>query len=74
MQQPGGWYFEFNNEFYPDTDDSAQVLLALNKVDNHARERYQYDVCQRAICLDLRHAMQERRMGQLRQRQHQDGV
>src|SRR5271156_5599050 len=47
--QPGGWYFEFNNEFYPDTDDSAQVLLALNKVDNHARERYQYDVCQRAI-------------------------
>ncbi len=47
--QPGGWYFEFNNEFYPDTDDSAQVLLALNKVDNNARERYQYDVCQRAI-------------------------
>ncbi|HEX3941342.1 MAG TPA: squalene--hopene cyclase [Acidobacteriaceae bacterium] len=47
--QPGGWYFEFNNEFYPDTDDSAQVLLALDKVDNIARERYQYDVCQRAI-------------------------
>jgi squalene-hopene/tetraprenyl-beta-curcumene cyclase len=47
--QPGGWYFEFNNEFYPDTDDSAQVLLALNKVDNVARERYQHEVCQRAI-------------------------
>ena len=46
--QPGGWYFEFNNEFYPDVDDSAQVLLALNKIDN-PRERYQYDVCQRAI-------------------------
>jgi squalene-hopene/tetraprenyl-beta-curcumene cyclase len=46
---PGGWYFEFNNEFYPDTDDSAQVLLALSKVDNKARERYQYNVCQRAI-------------------------
>src|ERR1035437_771091 len=27
--EPGGWYFEFNNEFYPDTDDTAQVLLAL---------------------------------------------
>jgi squalene-hopene/tetraprenyl-beta-curcumene cyclase len=26
---PGGWYFEFANEFYPDTDDTAQVLLAL---------------------------------------------
>ena len=46
--EPGGWYFEFNNEFYPDVDDTAQVLLALNKVDN-PRERYQYDVCQRAI-------------------------
>ena len=45
---PGGWYFEFANEFYPDTDDTAQVLLALGKVDN-PRERYQHQVCQRAI-------------------------
>ncbi len=45
---PGGWYFEFNNEFYPDTDDTAQVLLALSKVDN-PRERYQHQVAQRAI-------------------------
>jgi len=30
----GGWYFEFNNEFYPDVDDTGQVLLALNRVDN----------------------------------------
>jgi len=46
--EPGGWYFEFNNEWYPDVDDTAQVLLALNKVDN-PRERYQYDVSHRAI-------------------------
>jgi squalene-hopene/tetraprenyl-beta-curcumene cyclase len=46
--EPGGWYFEYNNEFYPDVDDSAQVLLALNCVDN-PRERYQYEVAQRAI-------------------------
>jgi squalene-hopene/tetraprenyl-beta-curcumene cyclase len=52
---PGGWYFEFNNEFYPDTDDTAQVLLALNKVDN-PRERYQHQVAQRAI--DWEFAMQ----------------
>jgi squalene-hopene/tetraprenyl-beta-curcumene cyclase len=45
---PGGWYFEFNNEFYPDTDDTAQVLLALGKVD-HPRERYQLQVAERAI-------------------------
>ncbi|MGD0731606.1 MAG: squalene--hopene cyclase [Terracidiphilus sp.] len=46
--EPGGWYFEFNNEFYPDTDDTAQVLLALNRVD-HPRESYQHKVAQRAI-------------------------
>jgi squalene-hopene/tetraprenyl-beta-curcumene cyclase len=46
--EPGGWYFEFNNEFYPDTDDTAQVLLALSKVEN-PRERYQHQVCKRAI-------------------------
>lgn len=27
--QPGGWYFEYENEFYPDIDDTAMVLLAL---------------------------------------------
>jgi squalene-hopene/tetraprenyl-beta-curcumene cyclase len=45
---PGGWAFEFNNEFYPDVDDSAQVLLALNQVRN-PRERYQHEVSQRAL-------------------------
>ncbi len=29
--QPAGWYFEFANEFYPDIDDTAMVLLALNR-------------------------------------------
>jgi squalene-hopene/tetraprenyl-beta-curcumene cyclase len=27
--EPGGWYFEYANEFYPDTDDTAEVLTAL---------------------------------------------
>jgi squalene-hopene/tetraprenyl-beta-curcumene cyclase len=27
--QPGGWAFEFRNDFYPDVDDTAVVLLAL---------------------------------------------
>jgi squalene-hopene/tetraprenyl-beta-curcumene cyclase len=30
--EPGGWYFQFENEFYPDVDDSAVVLMALSKV------------------------------------------
>ncbi|MCA9090521.1 MAG: squalene--hopene cyclase [Planctomycetaceae bacterium] len=29
--EPGGWYFEFNNEFYPDIDDSIMVTMALAK-------------------------------------------
>lgn len=31
--EPGGWYFEFENEFYPDVDDTVQVLLALMHID-----------------------------------------
>ncbi|MBV9490458.1 MAG: squalene--hopene cyclase [Verrucomicrobia bacterium] len=27
--EPSGWCFEFNNPFYPDTDDTAMVLIAL---------------------------------------------
>jgi len=27
--KPSGWYFEFANEFYPDIDDTAMVLLGL---------------------------------------------
>jgi len=46
--EPGGWYFEFNNEFYPDVDDTGEVLLALKAVDN-PRERNQHDATERAI-------------------------
>jgi len=30
--EPGGWYFQFENEFYPDVDDTAVVLMALSKI------------------------------------------
>ena len=29
--EPSGWAFEFNNDFYPDVDDTAMVLLAFEK-------------------------------------------
>ena len=29
--EPSGWAFEYNNEFYPDIDDTAMVLLALGE-------------------------------------------
>ncbi len=30
--QPGGWSFEFDNDYYPDIDDTAEVVLALLRV------------------------------------------
>ena len=29
--EPSGWFFEFNNAFYPDVDDTAMVLMALGE-------------------------------------------
>lgn len=29
--EPGGWYFEYHNEFYPDVDDTIMVMMALSK-------------------------------------------
>lgn len=29
--EPGGWYFQFENEFYPDVDDTALVLNVLGR-------------------------------------------
>ncbi len=46
--QPGGWYFEFNNEFYPDVDDTAMVCLGLAQTE-HPNGRYQRESVQRAI-------------------------
>jgi len=39
--EPAGWYFEFANEWYPDIDDTAEVLLALS----HARASSGHDAC-----------------------------
>ncbi len=45
---PSGWAFEFNNEFYPDVDDTAMVLLALRKM--QASDLVKQQACeQRAI-------------------------
>ncbi|MGV0024532.1 squalene--hopene cyclase [Phormidesmis priestleyi] len=36
--KPGGWAFEFENRFYPDVDDSAVVVMALDAVQLPNRE------------------------------------
>ena len=30
--EPGGWAFEFENDLYPDTDDTAEVIMALRRI------------------------------------------
>ena len=36
--RPGGWSFEFANDYYPDVDDTAEVVLALLRVAHPDRE------------------------------------
>jgi squalene-hopene/tetraprenyl-beta-curcumene cyclase len=35
--EPGGWFFEYRNGFYPDTDDTAMVLMALARSKSEIR-------------------------------------
>ncbi|MGH3344246.1 MAG: squalene--hopene cyclase [Carbonactinosporaceae bacterium] len=34
----GGWSFEFDNDGYPDTDDTAEIVLALRRVRHPTRD------------------------------------
>jgi squalene-hopene/tetraprenyl-beta-curcumene cyclase len=38
--EPAGWFFEYRNGFYPDTDDTAMVLMGL------ARSGHAWDRCE----------------------------
>ena len=35
---PGGWAFQYRNDFYPDVDDTAVVGMALDRADSSANE------------------------------------
>ena len=43
--EPSGWYFEFANEFYPDIDDTAMVLLGMRY--GRATNKSAQDACSR---------------------------
>lgn len=49
--EPGGWYFEYANEFYPDVDDTFQVLTALSKVrfSDESMDRRKREAMDRAL-------------------------
>ncbi|MGH9721236.1 MAG: squalene--hopene cyclase [Bryobacteraceae bacterium] len=55
--EPSGWAFEYNNEFYPDIDDTAMVLLALSRASASNADRRRACI-KRAV--DWLRAMQSR--------------
>ncbi|MFJ8826831.1 squalene--hopene cyclase [Streptomyces sp. NPDC102467] len=42
--EPGGWAFEFHNDNYPDIDDTAEVVLALRRVDHPDKARVEKSI------------------------------
>ena len=67
--EPSGWAFEHENKYYPDTDDTMMVLMALRHVTpaNLAKRSDQTD---RALKWLLAFQCQGRRLGRLRQGRH----
>lgn len=47
--EPGGWAFEFANDNYPDTDDTAEVIMALRRADPARSDGPTGDACGRAV-------------------------
>jgi squalene-hopene/tetraprenyl-beta-curcumene cyclase len=58
--EPGGWAFEFANDWYPDTDDTAVILMVLRRI-ALADERGKAHAIQRGINWTL--GMQSRNGG-----------
>ena len=40
--EPGGWAFQYHNDFYPDLDDAGMVLMALEKLRGLDPERLRF--------------------------------
>jgi squalene-hopene/tetraprenyl-beta-curcumene cyclase len=55
--EPSGWAFEYSNEFYPDIDDTAMVMLALSRAE--ASDSTAQQACHRRA-LDWLLAMQSK--------------
>ncbi len=47
--EPGGWAFEFENDNYPDTDDTAEVVMALRRAVAAGTESEVDQACRRAV-------------------------
>jgi squalene-hopene/tetraprenyl-beta-curcumene cyclase len=47
--EPGGWYFEYRNEFYPDNDDTSMALMVLAHARAHEPEAVQRTATERGL-------------------------
>ena len=65
---PGGWAFEFANDGYPDVDDTAEVVLALDRLDADRARRA--DAIERGVAWVVGMQSARRRLGRVRRRQH----
>ena len=60
--QPGGWAFEFHNDLYPDIDDTAVVIMAMQKITlSEGKEAVKAEAIERGVSWGL--AMQNRNGG-----------
>ena len=64
--EASGWAFEYNNVYYPDTDDTAMVLMALRLV-RPTKERGAREIVQARAGLAVELSMSRRRLGGVRQ-------
>jgi squalene-hopene/tetraprenyl-beta-curcumene cyclase len=46
---PGGWYFEYANEMYPDVDDTCMALMVLARVRGDVPEATQAEAVRRGL-------------------------
>jgi squalene-hopene/tetraprenyl-beta-curcumene cyclase len=53
---PAGWFFEYHNDFYPDVDDTAMVMIALAELEN--RPAQSEAPCRRGISPAVERARQ----------------
>ncbi|WP_131785100.1 squalene--hopene cyclase [Protofrankia symbiont of Coriaria ruscifolia] len=53
---PGGWAFEFDNDLYPDVDDTAEVVLAIHRILDPQRASGGFDEVEPQLAARLRTA------------------
>ena len=67
--RPGGWAFQYANPHYPDVDDTAVVVMAMDRAQGLERQQRLPRIDRSRARMDLGNAERERRLGRVRCRQ-----